>query len=167
SLLAHRPAAGHALDPEARLERPYQHGPRLAVAAGDDVEAVVDSIDEVDVGVARRTEHHGVARRGSGPGVARGVLGSAVGLDLDDAPRHHTVPVAVDQPASEEIARHRAHVAREERAAGAALAGNARHLVADRGLAHAEPAQRLHHHRADLLEPFRAARLEAHHHHRL
>ena len=41
-----------------RLERANQHGLRDARPPGDDVEAVPEAIDEVDVGMAGRSEHH-------------------------------------------------------------------------------------------------------------
>ena len=46
-----------------RLEGPDEHGRGLAIGATDDVEAVVQAIDEVDVGHARWAEHHRRARR--------------------------------------------------------------------------------------------------------
>ena len=54
------PHLGKAL---RRLERADQHGAGRAFRLADEVQAPVDAVGAVDVGVAGRAEHHGVARR--------------------------------------------------------------------------------------------------------
>ena len=46
------------LRPSDRFDGPDEHGGGVAVGAADDVQAVVQAVDEVDIGMARRPEHH-------------------------------------------------------------------------------------------------------------
>src|SRR5207253_8889915 len=55
-------AGAHDLDPGQRLQRPQQHRAGGALGPCRDVEAVVHSVSEVNVGVAGRAEHHGIPR---------------------------------------------------------------------------------------------------------
>ena len=54
-------------------------------AAADDVEAVVQPVDEVDIGPARRPEHDARAGRPPGARVAGTILRTAIGFGLHDA----------------------------------------------------------------------------------
>ena len=51
-----------SLEPVRRLERPDQHGARDSLPAAHEVEAPVDAVGAVDVGVAAGEEHRRVAR---------------------------------------------------------------------------------------------------------
>src|SRR5215204_6135246 len=53
----------HRLEPGRRLERPDQHGAGAALRLADEVQAPVDAVGAVDIGIARRSEHDGVSRR--------------------------------------------------------------------------------------------------------
>jgi hypothetical protein len=88
-------------------------GARLA---GHDVEAEVDAVDPVDVGVTPREVHGLVARRPpAGEGVARPVVRTEVGLDLDDPRAHAAAPELALELAAEQVARHDVGGTKEER----------------------------------------------------
>src|SRR4051794_41378579 len=55
--------APHRLEARRRLDRPDQHGAGAALRLADEVQAPMDAVGAVDIGVARRAEHHGIARR--------------------------------------------------------------------------------------------------------
>ena len=77
----------HRREAFGRLQRADEHRGRAAFAFADEVDAPVDAVGAVDVGEARRAEHHGVARRH--PAIAvRGRLGVVIGLELDDDAAH-------------------------------------------------------------------------------
>jgi len=75
----------HRSKPGGRLQFPDQHGAGRAFRLADKVQAPVDAVGPVDIGVPRRPEHHRIARRDPAKGVARGIPRAAVSLDLDDA----------------------------------------------------------------------------------
>src|SRR5581483_5424583 len=99
-------AVSALVDAVTRLQRAYQDRPGNAIAVGDDVEAVVHAVDQVDVGAAGRPEHD--RRAGSAP--ARGVRGEIVRadvrFDLHDAAVEAAAGSVVDEPAAEQIGRH-------------------------------------------------------------
>jgi hypothetical protein len=66
------------------FERAQQHRLRHPFFARDHVEAVPETIDEIHVGVPRRTEQDGVARGLAASGVRGEILGAEIGLGLDD-----------------------------------------------------------------------------------
>src|SRR4029453_7583280 len=84
--------AGDAVEPAD------QHGAGLTVALGDDVDAVVHAVGEVDVGVAGVAEHDGVARRAPALAAVRGGV-VRVGLDLDDAAAQDLAVALAAEPA--------------------------------------------------------------------
>ena len=63
---------------------PDQDRLRIAILAGDDVEAVMHPVDEVDVGGSSDPEHRGVARGQSPVGVRGRVARAQIGLCLGD-----------------------------------------------------------------------------------
>jgi len=65
-----------------------KHCARRACGMRGDVEHPVDAVDEVDVGMARWTEHREVALGAAAVGVGVGVAGATVGRCLDDAADH-------------------------------------------------------------------------------
>lgn len=79
-----RPSRLHRLDAAERGKGADEHRPGLAVAAGHGVCAPVHPVGEVHVQVPWRAEHHLGARGRAPVGVTRRVLGTEVGLDLDD-----------------------------------------------------------------------------------
>ena len=76
-----------------RGKTPQQHGGGLTLRLGDEVQAAVHAVNEIDIGVARRAEHGGVA---GGLVVAVGVGGlvdgAHVGLGFRDA-AHQQLPL--------------------------------------------------------------------------
>src|SRR5258708_36840089 len=75
-----RRIAGEAL---RGRERADEHRAGTALRLAYEVEAPVHAVGAVDIGVARRTEHHAVAL-GAAAERMRGRIGVMVGLDLDD-----------------------------------------------------------------------------------
>ena len=65
------------------LKRADQHRAGAAFFLAHEIEAPVDTVGSVDVGVAGRAEHHGVALGSAVIGVRRRV-GVVIGLELDD-----------------------------------------------------------------------------------
>jgi hypothetical protein len=103
SALPHRP------HPVGRLERAYENRFGDSFRAADEVQAPVDTVRAVDVGVAGRTEHGRVAARPAAVGMASGI-GVMVRLDLDDRAAD-----AVDQEGgADQVRRDHVHRAREE-----------------------------------------------------
>lgn len=67
-----------------RLSRANEYRATCALVFGDGVEAVMYSVDEVDVGMPRRTKHDPASGRGTAKRVRSGIIGQ-VGLGFDDA----------------------------------------------------------------------------------
>lgn len=67
------------------LDRANEHGMSLPFAQRDDVEALVHSVDEKDVGACWRPEKRARSRCEPEPRVACGVVRSAIRLRFDDA----------------------------------------------------------------------------------
>ena len=78
------PQSAHRFDSGKRLERAKQNASRFSIGKARHVEAVVISVDEVNIGVAGRPEQHGVPRGAACGGVSGVVLCSQVGFDFDD-----------------------------------------------------------------------------------
>jgi hypothetical protein len=76
---------GHCFDSNQRLQGTEQHAARLALRLTRHVEAVVVTVDEVDVGVTGRPEQY---RRPAGitrGGVSRRIILAEIGFDFYDA----------------------------------------------------------------------------------
>ena len=94
-----------------RLQRADQHGAGRAFLFADEIDAPVDAVGAIDIGKARRAEHHEVARRRPAERM-RGRLGVMIGLDLDD-----DAADAVDQQRrADQVGRDLMHTAGKERA---------------------------------------------------
>lgn len=76
-------ALAHRLEAVGRLQRPDQDRGGVALRFGDGVEQAVDTVGEVDVGVAGRAEEDPGALGQPDVGVTGGVVG-LVALGLDD-----------------------------------------------------------------------------------
>ena len=76
-----------SFDAGERFQGAQQNGSGLAFGFAGDVEAVVISVDEVNVGVTRWSEQHCSTGGISGGGVGGGILLSEVGFDFYDASR--------------------------------------------------------------------------------
>src|SRR5271165_1636428 len=76
---------GHFFHAGERFEGTEQNASGLAGGFAGDVETVVISVNEVDVGVAGWTEDHGRAGGFSGGGVGSGIVLAEVSFDFYDA----------------------------------------------------------------------------------
>lgn len=75
----------HLLHAEQRLDGADEHSGRTASWLRDHVQTVVHPIDKVHVRESRRPSHDPVSDGGCEAGVRGAVVGTPVGLDLDDA----------------------------------------------------------------------------------
>jgi len=100
--------AAHFGDAVGRLDRPDQHGARIAA---DEIEAPVDAVGAIDVDARRSGEHGAVAWCRATIGVRRGIIGM-VGLDLDD----NAADAINQQRGPDQIGRHFVHAAVKKRA---------------------------------------------------
>ena len=66
-----------------RLDRADEDGAGASLPLADEIQAPVNAVGAVDVGVTRRAEHYGVAL-GAAAEAMRGGIGVMIGLDLDD-----------------------------------------------------------------------------------
>jgi len=96
---AHVPLTGH------RLERPDENGGGVALPIGHRVKAPVNPVVEVDVRDTGRPVQRVVARRASdrGRGMGGRVVGTGVGLGLDDTARRVISPGFRYQQTAEQI----------------------------------------------------------------
>ena len=98
-------APGLVVDSFNWLERAQQHRLRHPFFARDHIDAVPESIDEIHVGVPRRTEHDGVARCLAAGRVRGEILGAQVRLGLDDSADAPQTPEPVHQVHTDELPR--------------------------------------------------------------
>jgi len=77
--------AAHALEAAQRLERPDKNTTGAAFCLGDDIQAVVHPIDEVDVGVAGRAVDDLSPGRAPARDVSGQIVFAQVSLDFGDA----------------------------------------------------------------------------------
>jgi len=106
--LDHRdaPMTPHEIDADVRLERANENGVRHSGSSGDEIEAMVHSVREVDVGVTRLAEHHRVARGLATERMTGRIFRSTVSLDLDDSSSDPPAGGIMNQHPPQEIARH-------------------------------------------------------------
>ena len=76
---------GHLFDTEKRLQRAEEHAAGLAFPFARNIQAIVISVDEINISVAGRTEEYGVAKSASGGRMGGRVVFAEVGLNFDDA----------------------------------------------------------------------------------
>ena len=98
--------ARHCLLTGNWIESANEDAACVADGFAGDIEAVVDSIDEVDVGVAGGSEDDFVARRTAGGGVRGGIVYAEVGFRFDDAAGQGLICDFADKNFSEEVARY-------------------------------------------------------------
>ena len=77
----------HGGKPVRRRECADQHRAGLALRLAYEVEAPVNTVGAVDIGITRRAEHDGIALGAAAEGMCRGI-GVVIGLDLDDDAAH-------------------------------------------------------------------------------
>src|SRR5579872_3294098 len=80
-------AAPHPREAFQRLQGADQDASRAALRFGDHVQALVHTVDEVHVGVARLAEQHASAGSDAAKGVGRPILKAQVGFRFDDSAR--------------------------------------------------------------------------------
>jgi len=104
------PALIHKIETGKRFERANKNAPRLIFAVGNDVEALVHTVDEVDVSASRRAKQNPSALRFSARGMSSQVVEAEIGFGLDD----HSGRFAVDDHAAQERGREFGGRTREE-----------------------------------------------------
>jgi hypothetical protein len=97
------------------FQRADEHRRRPSFRFGDDVEAMVDAVDEVDVGATRGSEHGRGARRATGTSVAGPVCWPRIGLGLHDAPDAHDAILVTHHEAAKQVDGKRLRIALEPR----------------------------------------------------
>ena len=117
---------GHLLDPAQRLDGAQQHGLAVAVAARDDVGAVVHPVREVDVEVAGRAEHRrrcaACGRRTCGSPGRRTRYASTSTMRPAHSPATSTLPSSSGATTSESRAK-------KSRSSGRSATVSAQHLA--------------------------------------
>ena len=91
----------HGLEASEGLKRPDEDAAGGAVGLGDDVEALVHPVDEIDVGMAGGAEDDAGARGESAGGVGSEIADTEVGFDFDDA----AGGFVVDENLAQQVAR--------------------------------------------------------------
>src|SRR5262249_29761545 len=103
-------AAAHKRQSRRRLQRPNEDGASRALRLAHEIEAPVDTVGAVDIGVAGRPEHYRMP--GGRPAVAmRGRIGVVIGLNFDQ-PAADTVE---QQRRSDQVGRHLVNAAAKKR----------------------------------------------------
>ena len=101
--------AAHGGEAMRRRERADQHRAGDARRLADEIEAPMDAVGAVDIGIAGRAEHDGIARGRPAKRVRRRI-GVVIGLDLDD-----DAADAIEQERrTDQLGRDRVHAAGEE-----------------------------------------------------
>ena len=119
----HAATAAHRGEAVCRLQRPDQDGAGAACFLADEVEAPVDAVGTVDIGIAGRAEHHRVALGAADVGM-RCRVGVMIGLNLDDDAAH-----AIDQQCcADQLGRDVEYRTIEKRAAKAGRRGHGRNV---------------------------------------
>ena len=104
----------HFFNALKRLDGAEKNSPGLAFAITRYVEAIVIAVDEINVGVAGRSEENRVARGLASIGVRGGIVLSEVSLDLDDPARQPPLPALPNQHLAQQLASYTPRTAREE-----------------------------------------------------
>jgi hypothetical protein len=75
---------GHFLDTRERFQGTKQDASRQTLRLAGHIQAVVIAIDEVDIGMTRRTEDHCIAQSLAGCGVCGGISLAQISFDFDN-----------------------------------------------------------------------------------
>ena len=89
--------AGHFWDSGDWLEGTKQHASGDAIRLAGNVQAVMTSVDEINIGVAGRTEENGVAGGAAGGGVRGGIGFSQIRFNFNDTSGKKLAAAAADQ----------------------------------------------------------------------
>ena len=104
----------HFLDAAQRFDCAEQHASRLAFALARHIQTVMIAVDEINVGVAGRSEQDCSAGGVAGGGVGRGIVFSEVSFDFDDAGGEKLRVALAHQHLAEKFASHAPRTAGEE-----------------------------------------------------
>ena len=86
----------------------------MAFWLAGNVQTIVVSVNEVDIGVAGRAKKYGVTESASGRSVGCRILFAKIGFDFDDAGGEVGVRSFANQDLAEKLARDAARIAGEE-----------------------------------------------------
>lgn len=78
-------STGHLSDSLDRFDGAKKNTAGFAVRFAGNIEAIVVTINEIDVGETRRTEENGIARSATRCGVSGKIVCAEIGFDFDDA----------------------------------------------------------------------------------
>ena len=79
------PGTSHGGNARERLQGTEKDASGLSLGFAGDVQAVVVSVNEINIGVTGRAEQYGIAQGAAGGGVSRRIVEAEVGFDFDDA----------------------------------------------------------------------------------
>jgi hypothetical protein len=119
-----RSVATHGIYPLQRFKCPDEYRRRGALWFGDDVEAMVHAIDQVDVSMTRWAIHGRIPAGGARPGVTGQIRLIEVGFSFHDAPRQALAIQYAHDSLTQELSRH------GQRRAGVKFAGQPLHASA-------------------------------------
>ncbi len=100
----------HQFKAAQRFERANQYASRMAGRQAGHVQAVMVSVDEIDIGVSWRTEQDFIAGCLAGKCVCCGVIAAHVHLDLDDPARDLPALFPSDQDFAQQLTRYLSRV---------------------------------------------------------
>ena len=104
----------HEIESGHGFEGADEQASGLAFGFARDVQAVMESVDEVDVGATGWAEENFVALGDAAIGVCGGIGDAEIGFDLDDASGAKLFPFAADEEFAEKIWRDLARIANVE-----------------------------------------------------
>ena len=108
--------ASHLLDAQQGFEGAEENRARFSFALTGNVKAVVVAVDEINVGVARRSKQDRGPGGVAGGGVGCGVVLSQVGFDFDDTRGQTEISVIAYEYFTQEFASDATRIASKERA---------------------------------------------------
>jgi hypothetical protein len=106
--------AGHFFDSRERLHRTEENASGFSFGLAGYVEAVMISVNEVDVGVTGRAEQNSVAQGAASGGVRGRIVGAEIGFHLNDAAGELRAFGVADQNLAQELGSYLAGIAGEE-----------------------------------------------------
>ena len=99
-----RTTSAHLIEPFNRLDRANEDAAGSPLRLRDEVEAMMDAVDEIDVGVAGRPKDDLGPRRQPGVAVSRLIVAAEVSFTLDDAASDGSSTDSMDDQSPEQVA---------------------------------------------------------------
>src|SRR5690349_9014713 len=96
----------HVSNSDQRFGCPKKYSARYAIGQTGDIQAVMIAVNEIDVGVSRRTEKHVVARGAASGRVSGGVILAEVGFHFHNACRQELFPFPPNQQLTKQVWSH-------------------------------------------------------------